>query len=225
MRGVQEVLSSSDRHNPWREIYESTFLAKLLELQGRWAQSEVLLREAIGIWDGNVRGIRSGAYKHGRDIEWTALQRNELAGNLIQQDRLLDAETLLREALDIELRTNARYTKTVGILLNQFLALLNAQGRFDDVAQLTPAVAETWRKLLAPEDSRLRAETEFHAAAALAYAGDWRDAAQTLRCAYVSVLRQSTNVRAILRARTNVSLGWRARPKAQRRPVAGGVIP
>ena len=178
---IMRRVSMPDAINPWRAIYRATIAAALLDIEGKWAESELLLRESIVLYDRELQGGEAGFFEHGRDVEWTSLQRSELAASLIAQGRLLEAESVVRLALERAIGRLGRDSKTTALILNRFVELLSAQGRFDEARKLAGVAVSTWDALGVPDDSRLRGESAFLRAAAIAFDGDWRGAAQHYR--------------------------------------------
>lgn len=164
---------SPDRLNPWQGIYALSIEASLLELEGRWSESEPVLQRAINVFRDELGAGASSAYRHGRESEWAALQRAQLAHNLTRQGRILEAEDVLRSALFNVLRQEGTTSKSTAILLLRLGDILMARGRFDEVQELALRTISIFQTLETPADSRLLGEAQHLHAASLVMRGDW----------------------------------------------------
>ena len=169
----QRRLIRPDRHNPWRRIYVRSIEGALLEIEGRWAEAEPHIRDAAATYRLELGGGTLGVYVLGREAEWGALQRSQLAANLTRQGRLLEAEDIVRTALTEELASHGTNAKTVAILLLRLTDVLMARGRFDEAGELALRTISILQTLRTPGSSRLMGEAHYQRAASLALRGDW----------------------------------------------------
>lgn len=159
--------------NPWRRIYPAASKAAILQIEGRWAEAELLIRGTLELYRSEIGDSSALAWAHGRESEWFDLQRAQLALNLIQQGRLLEAEVILREAISAALREKGQTSKITAVLAAAFVELLLEQGRLDEAATLAQRVISIYHQLGVPPDSRLLGEARFLLAASDALRGDW----------------------------------------------------
>jgi len=110
---------------------------------------------------------RTGARRNG-----TTCTQAELAHNLIQQGRLLEAEVILRDAIAGALKSQGRDSKVTAVLTTAFSELLLERGRPSETASLLNQVISIYDRLNTPRDSRRRAAAQYLLAASDMLQGD-----------------------------------------------------
>src|SRR5262245_15921116 len=126
--------------------YEANFAqaqAAVLDAKGKYAEAEALYRQAISALSGPVYA------------RWTFPEglRDRLAQNLINQGRLLEAETEARAALRGMLAKRGRYSPQTASILHLLVWVLLDQGRYQEAERMARASIATYEKVGTPPGS------------------------------------------------------------------------
>ena len=156
--------------------------ADLLEYEGKYAEAEAYRRQAMSdrkqdIADNEERLKRSIA-----NIAPIIMKRlyaragRELAENLVKQQRLAEAEAIIRQMIFASLKSNGRYFIGTGANFLSFSDILFQQGRYAEAVETADIALDIFKKLeLRPESVNIVRARRTHAAA-LSAAGRYREA-------------------------------------------------
>lgn len=162
-----------ESQNPWRRIYPAATNALILQVEGRRAEAEPPIRNNLEIYRREIGDKEALVWSHGREAEcYDLCTQAELAHNLIQQGRLLEAEVILRDAIAGALKSQGRDSKVTAVLTTAFSELLLERGRPSETASLLNQVISIYDRLNTPRDSRRRAAAQYLLAASEMLQGD-----------------------------------------------------
>lgn len=160
--------------------------ADLLEYEGKYAEAEPYRRQAMAdrkqdIQD-NVerrnRGISNIAPLISRRAH--AVARRELAANLAKQQRLIEAESIIRTMIGSSLQFRGRYFIGSGLSFQAFSEILYQQGRYAEARETAEIALEIFNKLQLQAESVNVVNARRARAAALAGEGRYREALNEL---------------------------------------------
>ena len=134
--------------------------AKILEARGRYAAAEPLYRRAIALLSNEP--VFS---KH----TWVDFQQSFLAGTLIRQGRLIEAENEARRAVLGALARRGRYSTHTARQLRTLGWVIQEQGRYAEAETLARAVVDIYEKVGTAPESVLLAGARAQLAVALAF--------------------------------------------------------
>ena len=121
------------------------YLAQALDMQGRFAESEPVLREALA--------IRRKAFGDDSQLAWEVIVR--LGEALTRQGKMPETEALYREALAAVVKSEGLGSPRVNDALGRLAGALRAQGKPADLAGLYREQLQVVRGHLPVDDPRL----------------------------------------------------------------------
>ncbi len=145
---------------------------EVLEMQGRWREAEPFIRQSVE----DARLMASIDKKAPHFIYQPYIS---LSNNLLRQGRLLEAETVARDALRGVLGVAGKYNLETIKFITSLAAVLEAQGRFQEAADLHNAGLDIQKQLNVPKGSYFAEQRRFRLAEILVSLEDW-DGALTL---------------------------------------------
>lgn len=141
--------------------------------KGRYREAENRLREALTASNKELK-------KNILDKKYAAtahdLIRVDIARALIRQNRLVEAEIMVRKALTNSLGRLGRYSPDTAYMLKWLANVLDEQGRHDEAEQLVRAVIDIYLRIGAPNDSLMLADARRQLAETLVLRREWRQA-------------------------------------------------
>ena len=165
------------RLNLFRSRYDWA-KATYAEAHGKYAEAEGSFRRAL------AENVTATAESKNWDVVPPAGQfetasdfiRRDLAGNLVHQDRLIDAEITARQGLMDQLRMRGRYANETAIMLVSLANVIAAQGRNAEAEKLDKVAIDTYVALGHAPDSHTLNVARRTLAATLVAQGHWADA-------------------------------------------------
>jgi CHAT domain-containing protein len=153
----------------------------VLHGEGRWVEAEKEIREALRRMD--ARDEREPPVTTGQRLDVARV----LAGNLLEQRRLAEAEVVardsLRRVLELEGKAHPSTARTLGLLSS----ILAAQGRLEDAEELARVGVTILEGLQLPPGSLALAEAHHRLGRRLVARRNWSDAAEVFRRAHTAV--------------------------------------
>lgn len=141
--------ASATQWENWTAQLESA-RANVLEIEGRYAEAEPFRRKALAAAERAFSGRVAGAgilVSPGRAYHFLEGKQRALARNLAQQERLAEAELILRDVLQSQLQRVGRYAPQPAGTLSQLAGLLNEEGRHEDAEAIARAGIEIHKTL------------------------------------------------------------------------------
>jgi CHAT domain-containing protein len=154
--------------NPWRMHREAVLKAVILDTQGRYREAEAYHRRALRYsMDPEIKSSSADT------TNWT---REDLATNLMLQDRLMEAEIEARQMLIGTMDFHGK--QSYRTLLRTFVLcdILVKQERHQDAEKLLIAINKTLDALKVDDKSLIRCRTKQALGEALAAQGRWQEA-------------------------------------------------
>jgi CHAT domain-containing protein len=152
-------------------VYGNSMRIGVLHATGRWAEAEPLIREKLEIT------TEKGWPRQGmKPMGFASLA--EQVQNLLQQDRLLEAELVARRTLVAIIRKIGRDSINCSAWLGVLARVLMAQGRAVEAETLLGAAVQIDQRIGVPSDSVRIGRLSFDLGVVAALRGDWADAAE-----------------------------------------------
>ena len=136
-KGLLILQEWKDRTTPWYRYYSADFQAVSLGYIGKHKEAEPYLRE-------EVRQMSKIIAEHPHVL---LSSRRLLAGNLVDQGRLLEAEVEIRRAISESLGLGGIEAERTSSLMSTLSRVLIAQGRVDEASHLSEKLLHTLAKL------------------------------------------------------------------------------
>ena len=164
-RHTLQLIANNRGTSPWQSIHQGSVESEVLERQGRYAEAEPFIRQAINAFE------RAGL---ARDLPtWLDGRRGRLARNLRKQRRYVEAEIVARDALLTALKRGGKISSQVAGLVRDLGNIISAQGRYKDAETLIRAAIGIFEKSGTPPDSFSLMATRLSLAYALMGQDDW----------------------------------------------------
>ena len=143
--------------------------AVLAQVTGKYAEAEEQGRNSL-------RDLRAIHIKSVRDKKNLAGIGSRLAQILVKAGKLVEAEVVVRDALNDALNVAGKYTQYTANTVNQLARVLREQGRLDEAEKLAKVVLDIQQKVGMPQDSAKL--NEAHASLGDIYVdqGRWQEA-------------------------------------------------
>jgi CHAT domain-containing protein len=187
---AETLLASLQRSRNWGwyqhnwPTWTNEARAILLEDEGKYQEAESLRRRVLTDREADIEMSKqrlktaelSGAPSQEAVLRHRGRAETLLALNLVKQERLTEAEAIVRKQLDWALRTRGRYRPGTG---NSFLTLsrvLYEEGRYAEARQLADVALDIYTKTGVLPESVFMANARRARAAALAAESRWADA-------------------------------------------------
>ena len=170
-----QLIANNRGTSPWRAINKGMVESELLGRQGRPAEAEPFIRQAINAFE-NAGLARD--YPNFLDY-----RRGQLARNLRKQGRLVEAEIVARDALLIVLERGGKISSHVAGLVKDLGNIIGAQGRYEDAETLIRAAIGIYEKSGTPPDSFSLMATRLSLAYALMAQEDWPGTIKAIKLA------------------------------------------
>lgn len=184
VRGQKSKNYAWFRHNWPASVAQAK--ATILENEGKYEEAEPYRREAVV---DRKKDIEISVERTARGIVNTAqiipirlfaVARRDLAFNLIKQQRLIEAETILRRMIYASINNNGRYFIGTGINFLAFSDVLYQQGRYAEARETAEIALEIFIKLGLQPESQNMADARRARAAALSAEGRYGEALSEL---------------------------------------------
>jgi len=169
---TMQLLANTRNTSPWVAINRSEVEKAMLARQGRHAEEEVFLRQAMTTFE-NAGLARDNP-------TWLDSRRGQLARNLRWQGRHVEAEIVARDALLKVLERGGKISGRVARLVRDLGNILKAQGRYDDAESLIRAAIDIFEKSGTPPDSFPLMTTRYSLANSLMAQEDWPGAIKAM---------------------------------------------
>jgi CHAT domain-containing protein len=182
----------------WRRFISTGMSATILEAQGQNKEAEPLRRRALRL--GMTPTIKS------KNPGISITHRRELAENLMEQNRLVEAEMEARQALLESIRLSGSGSMETGSCVQVFAMILSKQGRHQDADQLLRRFIRVMQAQGLKEDSLAMGWTRYALGEVLIEVGDWSTALENFRTAQASADKDSSLFRKYYLVRTSPAL-------------------
>jgi len=163
----------------WRQYHTAVMKAAILEARGQYEEAEPLRRRALQLIT-TPRG-KSGYAKN------TVVRRRNLAINLRDQGRLLEAEVEARQALLESIRLAGSRSLDTRYCVEVLATILSKQGRYREAAGLFHKLINILEAGGISDDSLVMGWTRYQLATVLVELDDWSDADKEFRLARVNL--------------------------------------
>ena len=187
---AETILASLQRSRNWSwyqhnwPTWSNEARATLLEDEGKYQEAESLRRRVLSDREADIEMSKqrlktaelSGSPSQDAVMRHRGRAETLLALNFIKQERLTEAEAIVRKQLDRALRARGRYRPGTG---NSFLTLsrvLYEEGRYAEARQLADVALDIYIKAGVLPESMFMANARRARAAALAAESRWADA-------------------------------------------------
>ncbi len=150
--------------------------AAVLDLQGRYGEAEIYHRQAIRAVAKSEDWTPPPGVMAQQLIQMKQISHAQLAVNLGQQVRLLEAENEARVALQGVLKNHGLYSVLTSTMLQAMNDILFAQGRFQEAENLARVNLDTLGTIGVSKTSLFFVKARLQLANTLAAQGRWRDA-------------------------------------------------
>lgn len=156
--------------------------ATLLEDEGKYAEAEALRRKVVSDRNRDIEvnqeRVQAGVANVAQELVVRNRGRAEslLAANLIKQQRLAEAEGIVRKQLYRALKSRGRYWPGTAYSLVTMSQILYEQGREREARELASEALEIYPKIGVPPESQLTVRARRAHAAALTAEGRYAEA-------------------------------------------------
>jgi len=189
---------SSFKNNLWRNFISTGMAATIFEAQGQNKEAEPLRRRALRL------SMTSTIKSKNPGISIT--HRRELAENLREQNRLIEAEMEARQALLESIRLSGSGAMETRKCVEVFAIILSKEGRHQDADQLLRRFIRVMQAQGIKEDSPAMSWTRYALGEVLNEVGDWSNALENFRTAQASADNDSVLFREYYLVRTSPAL-------------------
>ena len=189
---------SSFNNDMWSRFISTGMAATILEAQGQNKEAEPLRRRALQL--GMTPTIKS------KNPGISITHRRELAENLMEQNRLVEAEMEARQALLESIRLSGSGSMETRKCVEVFAMILSKQGRHQDAEQLLRRFIRVMQAQGITEDSLAMGWTRYALGEVLIEVGDWSTALENFRTAQASADKDSNLFREYYLVRTSPAL-------------------
>lgn len=189
---------SSFNNDMWSRFISTGMAATILEAQGQNKEAEPLRRRALQL--GMTPTIKS------KNPGISITHRRELAENLMEQNRLVEAEMEARQALLESIRFSGSGSMETRKCVEVFAMILSKQGRHQDAEQLLRRFIRVMQAQGITEDSLAMGWTRYALGEVLIEVGDWSTALENFRTAQASADKDSSLFRKYYLVRTSPAL-------------------
>ena len=170
-----QLIGNTRSTSPWVAIHGATAESALLEGQGRYAEAESYIRQAMNTFES------AGLSRD--NPTWLDNRRGQLARNLRWQGRYVEAEIIARDALLKVLERGGKVSGQVAGLVSNLGNIVKAQGRYEDAEALIRAAIGIYEKSGTPPNSFYLMVTRFSLAYTLLAQEDWSGALKAFESA------------------------------------------
>ena len=174
-RTTLQLVANTRSTSPWVAIHSASVEQAVLEGQGRYAEAEPFLRQAMDAFE-------SAGLARIEPI-WLDRRRGQLARNLRWQKRHVEAEIVARDALLKVLGRGGKVSGHVAGLVRDLGNILKSQGRYADAEALFRAAIGIFEKSGTPPASFFLMTTRFSLANTLMAQEDWLGALKSFELA------------------------------------------
>ncbi len=127
--------------DPWWEISLTLMEFKILSSQGKAAQAEPFLRKHVQLYERTARELFPGG---------VISRHHWLAGNLLNQQRLIEAEVEARKALSESIAHAGKDSIMTAWCIDLLAGILRSQGRLQEAEQLCSIAVDMLNRLEIP---------------------------------------------------------------------------
>ncbi len=180
--GKRRPVYQSFRHN-W-PVWVAQAQADLLEDEGKYEEAEPYRRQALADRKQDIEdNLKRKNFANISQIipqRLHAVARRDLAFNLLKQQRLNEAEVILRKMIMAGLKNNGRYFIGTGANIAAFSGVLYEQGRYSEAREMSELALEIFTQLGLHPESLMLTSARRARASALSAEGLYRDALSEL---------------------------------------------
>ena len=191
--------SSRTNRSEWIRSHANRAHGAIARSRGELNLAEAYYRRAISEVKAAKRLIGHNDKKDLLNIE-----QAELAGVLLRQGRLVEAENVVRESLRFRLDRSLKFSVETAFIFVHFAEILYAQGRYAEAIGAAETAIKLYRKVCAPDDSLFIAESRRIIGGSLAVLGKWKEALEQ----FESIARDLTKQPDVLERRFADSVSW-----------------
>ena len=164
------LLVRNTPNDPPQEFRDPTVRYIRASASGDLLQAEFYIRSSM-------QAYRDSSRK-GHVVNWLEHRQQVLADNLMSQNRPVEAEAVLRDALISVLKKSGKYTLDTALLLQGLARALTLEDRYEEARALANEALEILKEMSVPDKSRLRGQA-YRAIGKIETArGNWRAAAE-----------------------------------------------
>jgi CHAT domain-containing protein len=189
---------SSFKSNLWSSFISTGMTATILEAQGQNKEAEPLRRRALRL--SMTSTIKS------RNPGISVTHRRELAENLREQNRLVEAEMEARQALLESIRLSGSGAMETRKCVEVFAIILSKEGRHQDADQLLRRFIRVMQAQGIKEDSPAMGWTRYALGEVFIEVGNWSNALENFRTAQASADKNLSLFREYYLVRTSPAL-------------------
>jgi CHAT domain-containing protein len=164
----QALNSTAGTTDPVQEFRAATTAYVIAEAQGAWLDGEAFIKESIRAYQDSSRKSSIP--------NWVEQRRLHLAENLIRQDRVVEAESVVRDVLTSLVGRSGKFTFDVAKALEVFSRALIAEGRFAEAEAIAGEAINILKTIGVPKSSPYWGITHHTYGKALSGQGEWKAA-------------------------------------------------
>lgn len=167
------------KHKKFYEQKEAMARGKVADAKGELREAEDYYRKANELLKTNIPG------KKGRILTYRAeVMGSYLVENLLLQGRVAEAEAQVLDGIRFALRTFGRDNHVTAKILQSYMRVLMARGRYDDARRLVWITRNIYKTIGATGDSFELAKLHMLLASIYIAENNWEEAAKTYRYVY-----------------------------------------